>query len=240
MEFRLRAAVGLGLFLAVASGSLALAQPRRGGGRTAPRAVEDAGPKVEDSGSPAASADGAARPSRSAPTGTRARSPRRSRRRRRVPATGCRDGGAAPVDYDKLIGDVAALRARAATLSDGLFRSRVAIDDRDRRRPDEARAPARCRSTTASSTPRPPAFARRTTRRVRALDRAGQARDHGRRRARTTRRTSRSETSQRSRFTVDVPKDQQRSPSRCGSATTRRWARIFLAITAGNTISASA
>jgi hypothetical protein len=37
------------------------------------------------------------------------------------------DGGAPPPDYDKLIADVAALRGRVATLSDGLFRSRLAI-----------------------------------------------------------------------------------------------------------------
>ena len=41
---------------------------------------------------------------------------------------GMPDGGAPPVDYDKLIADVAALRARVATLSDGLFRSKLAIE----------------------------------------------------------------------------------------------------------------
>jgi hypothetical protein len=40
---------------------------------------------------------------------------------------GAVDGGAAPQDYDKLIADVAALRGRVAMLSDGLFRSRLAI-----------------------------------------------------------------------------------------------------------------
>jgi hypothetical protein len=50
---------------------------------------------------------------------------------------GLPEGGAPPVDYDKLIADVAALRARVATLSDGLFRSKLAIEletDGDRSR----------------------------------------------------------------------------------------------------------
>jgi hypothetical protein len=41
---------------------------------------------------------------------------------------GLPEGGAPPVDYDKLIADVAALRSRVATLSDGLFRSKLAIE----------------------------------------------------------------------------------------------------------------
>lgn len=37
------------------------------------------------------------------------------------------DGGAAPPDYDRLLADIAALRARVAAVSDNLYQSRVAI-----------------------------------------------------------------------------------------------------------------
>lgn len=37
------------------------------------------------------------------------------------------DAGASPIDYDKLIADIAALRARVSAVGDSMFRSRVAI-----------------------------------------------------------------------------------------------------------------
>ncbi len=40
------------------------------------------------------------------------------------------DGGAPSVDYDKLIGDIAALRARVAAVGDNLFHSRIAVSIR--------------------------------------------------------------------------------------------------------------
>ena len=119
-----RIALGVVLGVAFAGGSLALAQPSRRGGRPAPPpAVVDASATMDaavaiDAG-PAMDVvhtdwDAAAKLSPLTPAPNEF-------------PQGAVDGGAAPQDYDKLIADVAALRARVATLSDGLFRSKIAI-----------------------------------------------------------------------------------------------------------------
>lgn len=122
--------------------SLATAQPRRGGrGGAKPKASASAAPSdnpYDDKGapaSPASAAASAASPAASAssgpvpapaaaPTGsTGALSPLNP-----APAE-FGDGGmpATAVDYDRLLADVAALRARVAAVSDTLFHSKMAI-----------------------------------------------------------------------------------------------------------------
>jgi hypothetical protein len=119
----MRIALGVFVCVAFAGGSLALAQPsgKKGGKPPSPPIAEagasDAGPSSD--AAPALEPirtdwDAAAKLSPLTPTPGE------------FPQGGV-DGGAAPQDYDKLIADVASLRARVATLSDGLFRSRLAI-----------------------------------------------------------------------------------------------------------------
>src|SRR5579864_7492460 len=113
----------------------ALAQPRGKpfpAGKPKPPAVKDAGgggaggaetDSVEAGAKPAASApvpepggaelgDGGVRPSPLNP------SPQEQ--------TGGVDAGT-PIDYDRLLADIAALRARVAALSDNLYQSRIAV-----------------------------------------------------------------------------------------------------------------
>ncbi len=118
---KMRIGFGVVLCVAFAGGSLALAQPRKGG--RPPVVSADAG--SADASAPAADAGAASEPVRTDWDASAKLSPL-------TPAPnefpqGSVDGGAAPPDYDKLIADVAALRGRVATLSDGLFRSRLAI-----------------------------------------------------------------------------------------------------------------
>lgn len=122
---KMRIALGVVVCVAFAGGSLALAQPagKRAGKPPAPPAADAA---IADASSPlAVDAGAASEPVRTDWDAAAKLSPL-------TPAPnefpqGNVDGGAAPPDYDKLIADVAALRGRVATLSDGLFRSRLAI-----------------------------------------------------------------------------------------------------------------
>ncbi|WP_146647743.1 hypothetical protein [Labilithrix luteola] len=125
---------------ATALATLAVAQPRKPGSKPAkppaaakadaaapaPSAAEDTAAAAGDAGAPTASAtseipsqapetsgDGGVRPSPLNPTA------------QEMP--GNVDGGAPPPDYDRLLADIAALRARVAAVSDNLYQSRVAI-----------------------------------------------------------------------------------------------------------------
>ncbi len=121
---KLRIALGVIICVAFAGGSLALAQPsgKRGGKPQAPPPGE-AG--IADASAPSPDAGAATEPIRTDWDASAKLSPLTP-----TPSEfpqGSVDGGVAPQDYDKLIADVASLRARVATLSDGLFRSRIAI-----------------------------------------------------------------------------------------------------------------
>ncbi len=127
--------------MVVALGALAaLAQPRgRGGAKPKPPKTQDAGaeiPTLDDAGgsstgvttSPGLAADGGSASPVSIPSfydGGQKPSPLN-------PAPNELPSGAPPaasaaVDYDKLLGDISALRARVATVGDTLFHSRIAI-----------------------------------------------------------------------------------------------------------------
>jgi hypothetical protein len=127
----------------VAVVSLALAQPRRpprpgGGGAPKPKASASAGDAnpYDDKGAPAASASASAAAA-SAPSPDAGPVPP-------PPAMAASGGALSPlnpapnefgdggapamsVDYDRLLADVAALRARVAAVSDTLFHSKIAI-----------------------------------------------------------------------------------------------------------------
>lgn len=113
---------------ATASATLAIAQPR--GGKAPARPKPAASTKVE-AGAPAVDAE----PTSEAPLepspvaseildgGTRP-SPLNPRPEELPSRTS--DAGA-PVDYDRLLADIQGLRARVASLGDGLYRSRIAV-----------------------------------------------------------------------------------------------------------------
>lgn len=85
------------------------------GGAPAPAAAADAGgPVPAPAGLQGPSGDGGVRPSPLNPTPEE------------MPGAKL-DGGAPPVDYDKLVADIAALRARVSAVGDSMFRSRVAV-----------------------------------------------------------------------------------------------------------------
>jgi hypothetical protein len=108
----------------------ALAQPR---GRPAPAAkpkppsVKDAGAATdEDAGAkPASSTGPVPEPPGGADVGDGGTRPSPLNPAPQELATGV-DAGA-PIDYDRLLADIAALRARVAALSDNLYQSRIAI-----------------------------------------------------------------------------------------------------------------
>ena len=129
--------------VALASVTLAVAQPRsQPSGReprvpAAPKAAADAGaadnPYAVPTASASASASAAAAPTASVGLAPPPPSPLGDGGVKASPLTPeaneFPDGGSPPqsVDYDKLLGDIAALRARVASVSDNLFKSRLAI-----------------------------------------------------------------------------------------------------------------
>jgi len=135
----LRAACASAAAIAIAFATIALAQPKKNppppvkkppvkpieGGATADNPYEGTGLMPGDAGKieapafeagaalPVAIGDGGMRPSPLNPTPEEMPSAKLD--------------AAAPVDYDKLIADIAALRARVSAVGDSMFRARVAI-----------------------------------------------------------------------------------------------------------------
>jgi len=136
--------LALGVLLALTVAAVALAQPRKGKGKgkPPPPAAADAGSEnpygegehagaaTEADGGFAASATDAGGPV-PPPSMLRGEGDSGVRPSPLTPAPNefaqAIDAGAPTVDYDKLIGDIAALRARVAAVGDNLFHSRIAI-----------------------------------------------------------------------------------------------------------------
>ena len=121
------------------------------------------------------------------------------------------DAGLQPpsIDYDRLLADIAALRARVAAVSDTLFHSRIAIALETSGDHGAHREPRRSRSTTASCGPSPASF--RADDATTVYDHAV-APGHHAVTVDVERRDDRNDafrTTQRSRFIVDVPADQR-------------------------------
>lgn len=120
-----------GVFLAgvTALATLAIAQPRRSAGKGArPQAAKvDAQPAPEDPFAPAdASATGPVEPPpASDTTDGGVRSSPLNPAPQELPGNNVEAG--TPMDYDRLLADIAALRARVAAVSDNLYQSRVAV-----------------------------------------------------------------------------------------------------------------
>ena len=122
-----RLALGTLIAFAVAGATVAVAQPRRGGhGGTRPTPKAEAGAEESTTGMPEGDAapvpppmmaqggdDGGIRPSPLNPAPNE------------MPGYAAVDAG--NVDYDRLLGDIAALRARVAAVGENLFHSRVAL-----------------------------------------------------------------------------------------------------------------
>ncbi len=132
MRTRSRFVAGLFLACATALATLALAQPKKGPTKppVKPPAVKDAAPeKPEENGT----ADAGKPPEKEGPVtapvtevsdaGTRP-SPLNPQKEEMPQANP--DAGV-PIDYDRLLADIAALRARVSALADSLYQSRISV-----------------------------------------------------------------------------------------------------------------
>ena len=130
-RMRSRLLLALIVFAAPGLATLALAQPRKpttgGAGKPKPAAVvkPDAAPAMvpdDDAGHPAASD---VPPPPPADIGDGGRSSPLNPQPAELPSNAV-DAGV-PVDYDRLLADIAALRARVAAVADNLYQSRIAV-----------------------------------------------------------------------------------------------------------------
>lgn len=123
---------GVVLALATCVATLALAQPR---GRSAGRPARPSAAKVdaqapEESRDTASAADAAAGPPEPPPVAEANDSgvkPSPLNPTQQEMPNNAGDAGGAALDYDRLLADIAALRARVAAVSDNLYQSRVAV-----------------------------------------------------------------------------------------------------------------
>ena len=130
-----RFTTGAVLALATCIATLALAQPR-GAGKPGGKSARPTAPKADaqapdESRDTAAASDGGAPPEpppvAEANDGGVKPSPLNPTAQEMPNTTGDSGAPGTPLDYDRLLADIAALRARVAAVSDNLYQSRVAV-----------------------------------------------------------------------------------------------------------------
>jgi len=125
-----RVVAALVLAIGSAAFTVALAQPRRPTPRPRPRPTADAAeatPEEDTLGGSADAGGGPVPPPPAAAGDGGVKASPLNPAPNEFPPQSAGDAGPSAADYDRLLGDIAALRARASAVGDALFKSRLAI-----------------------------------------------------------------------------------------------------------------